>query len=58
MTQLLRMRGEGRRERGATATEYAVMIAGIVIVLMIGTYELGDTLRDALVRLGDFIDGL
>lgn len=39
-----------RGDRGATAVEYALMISGVALVLVIATFALGDSLA---ARLGD-----
>lgn len=44
---------KNREERGATATEYALLVALIAIVLVVGVGAFGGALNDFFGRLAD-----
>ena len=46
-----------RREEGATATEYAVLVAFIAILLILGATIFKDALNGFFTRIGGVIDG-
>lgn len=46
------------RERGATAAEYALMISGIAVALVVATFALGERLSMRLGELATFVGNL
>ena len=47
-----------RDERGATAAEYAVLVAGVAVALVAATFALGEDLTARWGELSLFIRGL
>ena len=44
-----------RREDGATATEYVLLLVGVALILIIGALFLGGALNTALNDTGQFV---
>ena len=44
-----------RREDGATATEYVLLLVGVALILVVGAIFLGGALNDALSDVGGFV---
>lgn len=51
-TLVEKMRGFLRSEDGPTATEYAVMLALIILICTAGIILIGNTVRDIFVDIG------
>lgn len=47
-----------RDEKGATATEYALIVAGIALVIIVAVGLFGTQLNGIWERIGDSLDGL
>lgn len=41
-----RLRSLTRRDEGASAVEYALLVAGIALVMIVGAFLLGDAIND------------
>lgn len=51
------IRKQNRRDEGASAVEYALLVAGIAIVIILAVFFLGNTISGLFNRTGTCIAG-
>lgn len=55
---LTRLRKFVKDESGASAVEYALLVAGIAVVCMVAIFALGGTISDKFDEIGNKIGGV
>jgi Flp pilus assembly protein, pilin Flp len=58
MFALVGGRLEGRKDRGATAVEYGLLVGLIAVVIIVAVTTLGTQLRDLFTSVADTITGV
>lgn len=58
MTRILASRSSRRGETGASATEYALLVAGVAMIIAAGAWFFGESLETAYAGFSGVIDSL